>query len=122
MFIVTIVFLVGLIFTVQQCLFQYSFLDLPAHSERNDYYIFSNVKDVINQTIRTAKTCAEAEQNAEEIESFLDKQIIRGGYILETIYKFDCANWDTENSLLNLTINLKGADTDTKGTFYLYNK
>lgn len=122
MFIVTIVFLVGLIFTVQQSLFQYSFLDLPAQSERNDYYIFSNVKDIINQTIRTAETCLEAEQNVEETAAFLDKQILKGGYVLEIIWSFECANWDTQDPVLNLTIHLKGADTDTTGTFYLYNK
>jgi hypothetical protein len=119
MFIVTVVFLVGLIFAVQQALFQYSFLDLPAQSEKNDYYIFNNVKDMVIQGISTAKNCTEAVQNMEEIKAFMNKQILKGGYVLETIYKFDCANWHTQTPFLNLTIHLKSADTDTTGTFYL---
>lgn len=119
MFIVTIVFLVGLIFTVQQALFQYSFLDLPAESEKNDYYIFNNVKDVVIRGISTAKDCTEAVENMEEIRAFMNKQILKGGYVLEMTLGFDCANWDTQSPFLNLTIHLKGANTDTTGTFYL---
>ena len=121
MFIVTVVFLVGLIFTVQQILFQYSFLDAPSNFEKNDYYIFSDVKDIINQTIKTAKTCDEAEQNMEEVITFLDEQSI-DNYILEIAYQFNCTNWNTDNYVLNLTITLRAADSETTGNYVFYNK
>jgi len=78
MFIVTTIFLVALIFSVQQLMFQYSFFDAPLYSSGDDYYIFNNIKDVINSTFLESH-CGDINNNIDEIRNLLGAGSIAGG-------------------------------------------
>ncbi len=122
MFIVTMVFLVGLIFTVHQSLFQYSFTDLSQSAQKNDFYLFKNTINAFNRTLQLSDSCNNAANNLQSLADFLNQQIFRGGYSLDiedTLGTLDCNNVGTPNATLRLTIHLIGSDTDTKGVFYL---
>ena len=51
MFIVTIVFLVGLVFVVQQILLQYSYVDMPSSYKETDYYLLKSIEGVATQAV-----------------------------------------------------------------------
>jgi len=122
MFIVTMVFLVGLVFTVHQLLFQYSFIDLSESAQENDFHLFKNTLDAFNQTLQLSNSCTDAQNYLDVLASFLAQQIFRGGYsidIEDTLLTLNCSNVGTQNPVLKLTIHIIGADTDTRGSFDL---
>ncbi|MCX6814158.1 MAG: hypothetical protein NTY20_00690 [Candidatus Aenigmarchaeota archaeon] len=123
MFIITTLFLIGLIFSVQQLTFQYTALDLSAPFRENNIYLLQNTKDIINKTIRTTPDCTDFAANLRELKDFLDKRIPRGGYSLSLGYRLNCTNWQSStNPPLNLTIQIVGKNADTSARVYLYHK
>ena len=96
-FILTIVFLVGLVFVVQQLLLQYSSIDLPASFRESDYYFMKNVKNMIQQSVSSASSCGEAEENIEETLVFLNRHVA-GGYSISIEFldnsMVNCTNWN----------------------------
>jgi len=123
MFIITMIFLVGLIFSVQQLLFQYSALDLSAPFRENDIYLLENLKDVVNATIKGEQECSKFSEKMEEFRSYLKEGVPRGGYSVSLNYRLNCANWENSPpnaAPLNLTIRIvgKGSDTSSVSSFY----
>jgi len=121
MFIITMVFLVGLVFTVQQILLQYVFLDLPAQFQRDDFYLMQNIRDAFNQTLQVSN-CASAPANLGELADFM-KQQIGSKYVIDlenTLSTLNCTSFGTNNPSLILKIHLIGPDTDTRNAFNLY--
>jgi len=93
MFIVTVVFLVGLVFVVQQILLQYSYLDVPTSYKEDDYQLMKGAESIIIRAVTKASTCAEAEKNLEESLLFLGEQTT-GGHSLKVDYSINCTNWN----------------------------
>jgi hypothetical protein len=125
MFIITTLFLVGLIFSVQQLIFQYTALDLSAPFRENNIYLLQNTKEIINKTIRTTPDCSNFATNLRELKDFLDKRIPRGGYSLSLGYRLNCTYWDNpppQSAPLNLTIQIVGKYVETSSSVYLYHK
>jgi hypothetical protein len=123
MFVVTMIFLMGLIWVVQQNLFGYSFLDFSKPLQEMDYYLFKNVKDVVTLGLKTSVDCTDAKENLEELVYFLNKELI-SGYSLDLKYKLNCTYWNNTPPLpapLNLSIHIIGKETDTTGSFEIYN-
>jgi hypothetical protein len=124
MFIITMVFLIGLIFVIQQGFndwFEYS-IDFSASMQRNDYYIFDSVRAMSEQTLKGSQSCLDARDKLRELEGFLKNRIL-SGYYLDFSYKLTCANWDNappDPAPMNLTLHITGKDTDTHGNFFLY--
>lgn len=112
MFIITMVFLVGLIFAVQNSLSQYSFSDLAQVFEKNDLYLLESIKNSFNETLSSSKSCEELDINLQELEAFLEEKIV-AGIIINIDYLLVC---DQE---LTLAIHLKsiGAETTETITF-----
>lgn len=123
MFILTIIFLVGLVYVVQQNLSGYSTLDFSEPFENNDYYIFRNVKDMFNETIRTTEECNDAEKNIDELINFLGRKILYGGFTLDLRYNLNCLYWDNtlpDPAPVDLTIKIIGKRSETVGSFEIY--
>ena len=91
MFIVTAVFLVSLIFTVQNLVFNYSFIDFQETFRDNDY-VFTNIKNNIQYILDNSKDCESAKDNAGELFSLLGQQMV-SGYVFDFDYKLNCTNW-----------------------------
>lgn len=92
MFIVTIVFLVGVVFVVQQILLQYSYLDMPSTYRAGDFHLLKSAETIATRAVTVASTCLEAEKNLEESLLFLGDQAA-GGYSLDVDYSVNCSNW-----------------------------
>jgi hypothetical protein len=124
MFIVTMVFLAGLIFSVQQLLFSYSALDLSSPFRENEVYILYNVKGMINQTIKQTANCNEFLGKMEGLKSFLDSSSPRGGYITTITYRADCSYWNyapPQSPPLNVSIKIAGrGGSETYTTMQMY--
>lgn len=123
MFVITMIFLLGLIFTVQRLLFQYTALDLSAPFRENTVYLLENTRDAINRTIKTTPDCADFSAKMQELNDFLDRSIPRGGYSLSLSYKVNCTYWinsPPNNAPLNLTIQIVGKNADTTSRVYMY--
>ena len=108
MFIVTMVFLVGLIFAVQQLLFQYSYLDLPGDFIRTDTMIASDIEILLEKSITSSPTCAIAIERLDRTINAIANSDITG-FLIETDYDVDCDNWDNyppAQSPINLTIRI----------------
>ena len=125
MFIVTMVFLAGVIFTVQQLLFQYSAIDLSQALQKTDYYVLLNAKNVIQKSI-VASDCDEAYRNLREVRDFLLERPLKGfGFSFlfngEPYPNLNCTNWDTSRPVLRLWANIIGSGTDTTAEYDMYN-
>ena len=113
MFIVTMVFLAGLIFTVQQLLFQYSFLDLSEPLRDMDANLLGSIRDMFSDCLAASPDCQSAAQAAQEIHTFLLAQTFRG---LDLEFKYwqdgkwastpylNCTNWGTPDPVLQLKL------------------
>ena len=116
MFLVSFVFAVGLIFVIQQSLFQYTDIDISEPS-----------LEVINRTIINTDSCDSGKESftkkMEELKTFFGRETIRKLYQLEVLYQLDCTFWENSRpaeSPLNLTIRLNGPKIKSYGSFALY--
>jgi hypothetical protein len=124
MFVLTIIFLTGLIFVVQENLTGYSYFDFSEPLQSNDIYFFNNVMDMFNDTMVTTTDCTSAQSNIEELMLFLSRKIIRGGFTLDLRKRLNCDNWgntpSSNNPPLNLTVHVIGKESDTLEMVYMY--
>lgn len=105
MFIVTAVFLVSLVFAVQNLIFNYPFIDFQNTFENNDY-IFANIKNNIQYVLDNSKDCDSAKDNIDELLSFLGQQMV-SGYVFDFKYELNCTNWENappDPCLLKVTL------------------
>ena len=124
MFIITMVFLAGLMYSVQMLLFSYSALDLSSPFRENEIFILYNVKDMINQTIKQTAECQDFLVKMDSIRSFLDSRPPRGGYITTVTYRYNCSFWANTppaSPPLNVSVLIKGSTgSETYTTMYMY--
>lgn len=126
MFVVSVVFLIGLIFVVQQALFNYSAIDMSSSFERHDAEVFGNVLGILNKTVVETYYCNETKDGfAERIEqlkaSFLEE--FGREYSIEILYSLNCNRWNNVPpgpAPLALTLSVNGQGRDTRGAFQLY--
>lgn len=123
MFVVTMLFLIGLIFFVQQLILQYNALDLSAPLRQNEFYLLDNTKDVINLTLKSTPDCPTFRHKMEEYKDFLNTRAAKVDYDLSLSYLLDCAKWGNpqgSNPPLNLTIRVLGKGSETTSIVYMY--
>ena len=124
MFIVTMVFLVGLIFAVQQMLFQYSYLDMPALADYDESMVFENLKDVIGDTVAASHSCAEAQTRLDGLIHLISESGI-AGYTID-IQRSECNpnHWDNEppdHAPFNVSIRLTSEKAESFEMMGVYN-
>jgi len=125
MFIVTMLFLVGLIFTVQQLLFQYSALDLSSPFRQNDIYLLENMKNAVNRTIKSTPDCPDFSQKMDELDSFMRSMGPKEGYALSIDYTLNCTHWNNpppSDPPLNITMHIAGKGLDTYSRLAMYHR
>jgi len=128
LFLVAVVFLVGMIFVVQQALFQYSSVDISKAFEDRNGDLFGNMVEVVNKTITETYYCNDTKDSfqnrLEDIKTaFLEEQGVE--YAVEITYALDCSKWlnsPPNPAPLRATLSVTGRGSDTRGTFLLYHK
>ncbi|MFQ5647977.1 MAG: hypothetical protein ACE5FW_01960 [Candidatus Aenigmatarchaeota archaeon] len=127
MFVVTMVFLTGLIFAVQQLLFQYSLVDLSEPMQRTDLYLLESAGSIFNITMEgldcaDSGSVARTLQDLVELDTWLARQTFRG-YSLELEYNgLDTPNLDCNgetDAVLVLDIRIIGPGSETE-RIYIY--
>ncbi|MBN2042865.1 MAG: hypothetical protein JW754_03585 [Candidatus Aenigmarchaeota archaeon] len=126
MFLISMVFLVGLIFTVQTALLGYTSVDISEPGDKTDRFLIENVIGLINDTLNDPNTeyCNSGKDNfldkLREIQTIIKEEYVRGLFSLKIIPLLDCTKWDDEGEVvLNVTVISQGPDFDTKGLFEL---
>lgn len=112
MFIVTMIFLVGLIFFVQQALFGYTSLDLSKPLREDEYPVIMNIKDSMGEIMASSGSCQEAEENLRDFIGFAKKESLQSGYELDIGYTLECPA-----GILTVTIDVVQGGISTKGAF-----
>lgn len=125
LFIVAIVFLIGMIFTVQQALFQYSSIDMAKPFQARDSELFDNIIGMVNGTISETHYCNETKDSfALRIEKIKSSFLEEHGreYSIEIAYKLDCARWLAASppAPLSLDVSITSQGRNTRGAFELY--
>ena len=85
MFMVTMIFLAGLIMSVQQILIQYARLDLGQPFIRDDSELLQSIVNIINKSVRPC-----SEQNIRELFARLSKQDF-GIYDVRIAWDLNCS-------------------------------
>lgn len=121
MFIVTMVFLTGLIFAVQQIIYQYSFIDPADPMQRDDSPLFFAIRDAYNDTISSAPACGRANASVQQLHSWLMASAM-GPYSLELRYNglaspdLDCSKWGSGDVLV-LSVRITGPVTESSAEY-----
>lgn len=124
LFLVSIVFLIGMIFIVQQALFQYSTIEMSKPFANRDAELFGNIVGVVNRTIAETYYCNETKDSfgirMEDIKtSFLEEH--GREYSIAIDYDLNCTRWlSTSSPPLWLSVSLTSQGRNTRGTFNMY--
>jgi hypothetical protein len=126
LFLVAVVFLIGMLFVVQQALFQYSAIDMTKPFEARDAELFGNIVGMVNATINNTYYCNETKDSfASRIEkikmSFLEEH--GREYSIEIAYVLNCTGWlasPPSPAPLSLDVSITSQGRNTRGSFKLY--
>ncbi len=128
LFLIAIVFLIGLIFVIQQALFQYTSIEMSEPFEERGAELFGNILEIVDKTIRETHSCNETkdsfENNMEEIKISFLKEHGRA-YSIEILYGLDCSKWKNSPpnpAPLRMTASVTGMNKDTRGTYEFYHE
>ena len=120
MFIVTMVFLIALIFAVQQLLLKCSTLDLSAPSKANDAYLVENMEPIFQAALDSSDDCEEARANVRELIGLITRTI-KGGYSSDISGDIECTpsgGWPPAPELAVL-VTVTGETSETRAEFKL---
>jgi hypothetical protein len=106
MFVVTAVFLTGLLFAVQQALLVYSSLDLSEPFRVKEHMMVRDAINSINETILKAQDCSVFDRNLKELFAALRDEFTSEGYLLELGYSIDCDSWSNTGPPAPLTVSI----------------
>jgi hypothetical protein len=123
MFVVTTIFLVSLIFVVQQLLFQYTSVNPKEGFQYNEYGIVKSIRDAANATLANSSDCGALKTNMEILKSFLDSRSASTGYAIEFSYAMDCGALGSSPpgpAPLNVSIRFLGSNIDSTSSFSFY--
>jgi hypothetical protein len=125
MFVLTMIFLMGMVFVVQQVLFTYSSVDLVAGLEKDDYYFMKGLREAAEQTVITTSDCANVSRNLNEFEGFFRSQVMESGFVVSADHELECGNWDNlppDPPPVVITLYVKGKGFDSSTTLDLYHR
>ena len=123
MFIITIVFLVGLVFAVQTNLAAYSFLDVAEVFQNSDGLLLKGIKDAYRNA--GSVDCAQSIINLDELTTTLNGAVIQGtaievGYVFKSCIELAPPQVTREQlEEVKVTIHLRslGSDITETATF-----
>jgi len=122
MFIVTIIFLAGLVFTVQQLLLQSAAVDAPSSFPKTDYYITESLLDSINATVQVYRqNCSILTSELNILEDFTETRSRNRGFLTELTIEvkplgLNCDRF-TSIEYVNTGIFIKGSGIESSNSF-----
>ncbi len=128
LFMVAIVFLIGMVFVVQQALFTYSSIDVSQPFNARGGGLFRDMVGIVNQTIKDTYYCNETRDSFQDrLDDIKTLFLAEHGreYSIEFTYSLNCSAWSNAQpspSPLRITISVTSRGSDTRGTFDFYHK
>ncbi|MEE9323659.1 MAG: hypothetical protein V3U72_03865 [Candidatus Aenigmarchaeota archaeon] len=128
LFLVAIVFMIGMIFVIQQTLFQYSSVEMSRPFVGRDVETLNNIIEAVNETIRETYYCNGTKDSFEDRISEMKISFLEEhgrAYSMDILYDLDCSNWNNlppGPSPLEITISVISSGMDTRGTFEFYHE
>lgn len=122
MFILTMVFLVGLIFTVQSMLLEYNYVDLSGPIEGSDEVIMMNIRNSIRDTVAITEDCSDVSGNLEELEAAVSRGML-SIYGIDIYYDIKCSRWNntvSEEAPVEVHIRISTESSETTTSFSAY--
>lgn len=128
MFIITMVFLTGLVVFVSQMLLSYSAVDVSDVPDRTGGFVIKEYVSIINDTLQSSRNCTDAVDNVRELHGFLER-LVTEGYYSKITYdrkaepRIDCDRFnDLSGSvpLFSADIDIMTGFTDVKGLYDFY--
>lgn len=127
LFLVSFVFAVGLIFLIQQSLFQYTDIDVSEPEKGNEFFILKSTLNSINETLLSTDVCDGSKESFRErigeSITFFEKESRREFFTTQIDFDLDCNNWENTPPAtppLDLRIKLIGPGVKASGTFQMY--
>lgn len=124
MFVVTAIFLAGLIFAVQSMAFQYLSVDSREGFMLDEYGIAKGVRDAVDATVAGSPDCGSLGVNMKLLRRFIETQGSDMGYLTEFGYSLDCSAFGSNPvspvPLLNVSIRVLGGGKDSTSRLSFY--
>ena len=120
MFVITMIFLITMVFAVQSYLFTYAKLDLSTPLQARDTYTIKNIESAFQTALDSSTECEIARRNIIDLEGVLDRSI-KGGQEVQITGSLDCpgGGWPPPPQLtLDILIN-RGEGGETQATLEL---
>jgi len=119
MFIVTMVFFIALIFSVQQLLLQYAAIDLSTPPQATDAYLVENMEPIFQAALDSSDDCEEARANVRELKNLITRTI-KGGYSVDISGDIACSpDWPSAPQL-TILVTVTGETSETQSSLELY--
>lgn len=126
LFLVSVVFLIVMIFVIQQSLFSYGYIDPSEAYDSRVVDILADLIEEVNLTIRNADVCSGTkdsfEENMRDMKSSLLQEFGRA-YSIEMIYELNCSFWPNpppQDPPLFMTLSVTGPGKDARATYGFY--
>ena len=116
MFIISMVFLVGLTLAVQSNIGQYNFVHLSDTFKEHPGPLLATLTDDLQSAIRFSPNCLEARKRLQQLESIWESQHI-GGINIDLTWTLNCDQW--EEKPLQATIRLTSIQAETRSSLSL---
>ena len=84
MFVITMIFLASMLFTVQSLLFTYNEIDLSHPPQNLDAYVVENMESLFQEALDSSTDCLEAKNNILLLKSIISEKISSGQEIRVT--------------------------------------
>jgi hypothetical protein len=122
MFILTMVFLVGLIFSVQTLLLSYSYVDLSRVTQDSDANVMRVLVAAIQDTVEETESCSDVSGNLKELNVAIGTGML-ATHDIEISYNISCGRWQNQYPALppvETDMRITGERTETEARFSFY--
>ena len=122
MFILTMVFLVGLIFSVQSLLLSYNYIDLSQAPQTTDANVLRAVSAAIKDTVMRTESCSDVSGNLDEFSMGISTGML-AIYDIRISYNIYCDRWNNpypNPPPIEADINITGEMTETSAILSFY--
>ena len=117
MFIVTMVFMAAMVFSIQGLLLSYARTDLAVLHRSSDSYLIENLETIFQHALDSSDDCLEARTNVIELKGMIGSQIM-SSYDLKITGDVSCP-WPATGPALTMDITVTRENGETKTSLIL---
>ncbi len=90
MLIVTVIFLAGFVFAVQQIFLQSAAIDMPASAQRADFHVMKSIVNAVDEIVQKNKgNCQSVQDKLKELESFIETGSTKREFLVQMDLKVE---------------------------------